>query len=111
MSRETKNIIIGGDFVPTESNKVLFNEGKTEDLFGVECVNLFRESDLSLVNLEAPLVDVESPIKKWGPNLIAPKCSVKVMKDLGIDLVGLSNNQSWIRALQGYSAHLRHYKQ
>lgn len=111
MNDKSVKILIGGDFVPTLSNKDLFDNEDIVGLLGQDCVDLFTSSDFSITNLESPLSDSESPISKWGPNLIAPTSSVKLIKKLGLNLVGLSNNhildqgskglQCTIKALDG----------
>lgn len=86
------SIIIGGDVCPTEKNRELFIKGDAEALFGKELVDKLREADLRVVNLETPLCDSDSPIKKCGPALRAPEGCVKGLKAIGADIVSLANN-------------------
>jgi len=60
-------------------------------LFG-EFLPLIQEADLTITNLESPLIDDGTPIAKTGPNLKSPVESVGVLKDAGFDLVTLANN-------------------
>ena len=92
MSDKDISIVIGGDFVPTESNRSYFEKSDIEGLLGDKCFALFSASDLNIINLEAPLADSSTPIMKWGPNLLAPTSSIDFMKKLRIDVAGLANN-------------------
>lgn len=85
-------LIIGGDIVPTKSNLELFNTGDMDELIGQELKDILYSVDYRIYNLETPLVDVENPIKKSGPNLIAPVSSICGIKGLKPDLCTLANN-------------------
>jgi hypothetical protein len=84
-------ILIGGDFCPIGRNQTLFEQGNTESLFS-DLLPHFEKADLSILNLECPLIEVESPIEKCGPVLGAPTACVKGIKAAGIDVLGLANN-------------------
>lgn len=86
------SIFIGGDVVPTQSNEVAFCIGDWEKIVDQEIKILLDRSDLTCVNLEAPLFDGIAPIKKCGPNLKAKCDCVRGLKTLGIDLCSLANN-------------------
>ena len=86
------NILIGADIVPTNSNMGEFEKGSVRDIVGVELLNLLSSVDYRVFNLEVPLVDVQRPIKKCGPNLIASTKSVQGIKALGVDFLTLANN-------------------
>ncbi len=94
-------ILIGADFVPTESNYKLFAEGNTEALFGKELKDCLDAAEYRIFNLEVPLVDIESPIAKCGPNLIAPTATVNAYKAAGVDLLTLANNHAFDQGLPG----------
>lgn len=85
-------IIIGADIVPTPSNKDYFIAGDVNKIIGNELIELLRESDFNIFNLEVPLTDRPSPIRKYGPNLIAAKSTVKGLSALNVNLVTLANN-------------------
>lgn len=85
-------IIIGADLVPTQSNAELFAAGDAETLVGGELRKILADADLRIFNLETPLADVESPIAKRGPNLIAPTATIKGYKAIGADVLTLANN-------------------
>lgn len=86
------SIIIGADIVPSACNKNLFVNGDIASLVGNDLINVLRDSDLRVFNLETPLTDVVAPIEKCGPALRADSATVNGLKKLGIDLVTLANN-------------------
>lgn len=85
-------LLIGADLVPTESNYKYFSDGNAEYLFGDSIIKLCNEHDYKIINLEVPLCDEKHPIDKCGPNLIAPKNTIKAIKNLGVNLCSLANN-------------------
>ena len=70
-------LIIGGDIVPTASNVQSFMKGDVHTLISDKLTQILGEADFTILNLEVPLTDVESPIEKCGPNLIAPIATIK----------------------------------
>lgn len=95
------SIIIGADIVPTESNWKMFVQGEAERLIGHDLCDVLKKADYRIFNLETPLVNGRSPIKKHGPNLIAPTDGVNGMRSMGIDLFTLANNHIMDQGLQG----------
>ncbi len=85
-------IIIGADFVPTESNTPDFEEGNAEKLFGNEICDILDKADYRIFNLETPLTDSLFPIKKCGPNLSAPTKCIRGYLAAKADLLTLANN-------------------
>lgn len=61
-----EKIVIGADFVPTDSNKELFQQGNYEVLFGNQLFSLLMESSVRVFNLEAPLTNRDISIEKEG---------------------------------------------
>jgi len=61
----------------------------------------FEKADISVVNLECPLIQKEAPIEKCGPNLGAPVDCANGLKAMGIDVVGLANNHIMDHGPQG----------
>ena len=86
------SIVIGADIVPTESNKACFDSGDMQNVVDAGLLNMLSNSDYRIFNLECPLVDTDSPIRKCGPNLRADVSSVNGLKSIGIDLLTLANN-------------------
>jgi len=86
------SIIIGGDLCPTDSNINLFSTSDLEKLIGKKLIETLKEADIRIFNLETPITDKKKPIKKCGPNLIAPVSTIKGIKDLNPTLLCLANN-------------------
>lgn len=101
------NIVIGADLVPTKSNIELFKKGDIDTLIGKELTDIIRNADYRIFNLEVPLVDESSPIKKCGPNLIAPIQCISAYKSMGIDLLTLANNHILDQGINGLSSTIR----
>src|SRR5690625_2466004 len=56
-------------------------------------VDLFKKSDLNIVNLEAPVTTSNTKINKTGPNIKSHRESTKnVLKALEVNVVTLANN-------------------
>ena len=104
-------LYIGADFVPTDINKNLFEEGKGEALVGKELYEILKQSDLNVFNLEVPLTDAETPIVKFGNNLIAPTKTVNGYKDLEPIFLTLANNHSLDQGVEGLTTTLNLLKQ
>lgn len=100
-------IVIGADFVPTKSNLSYFTEGRVDDLVGSDLSKYLKESTFSIFNLEVPFADCESPIKKCGPNLMAPPSSVVGYKALGVNVLCLANNHVLDQGHKGLVTTLR----
>ncbi len=85
-------ILIAGDCVPTKTNQKLFIDGNIKGLFGEEIINLFKESELSMINLEVSLTKNSTPALKRGQiNTADPECC-SALNLLGVDLCLLANN-------------------
>jgi poly-gamma-glutamate synthesis protein (capsule biosynthesis protein) len=85
-------ILVGGDIAPTKSNYSFFSEGNMKALIDDKLLSLLDSVDYRIFNLEVPLTDIEKPIKKDGPNLIAPILTVNGIKLLNPTILGLANN-------------------
>lgn len=85
-------IIIGGDIAPTRSNYSFFAEGNIKALIDDKLLSLLYSVDYRIFNLELPLSDIEKPIRKDGPNLIAPISTLNGIKLLNPTILGLANN-------------------
>lgn len=94
-------ILIAGDLVPTDSNLNLFEKGDIKSLLGQDLEKIWMESDFRIFNLETPITDVESPILKNGPNLIAPTSTIRGIKALNPTLLTLANNHILDQGLVG----------
>ena len=95
------SIIIGADFVPTDSNREMFQRGDIDSLFGNALNNILMGADYRIFNLEIPLTNTMMPIKKCGPNLIASPDNISGYKTAGVDLFTLANNHILDQGEQG----------
>ncbi|MBD8591097.1 CapA family protein [Peribacillus simplex] len=94
-------ILVGGDLVPTQSNKNIFDNGEINSLLGDKLFSLWKNADIRIFNLETPLVDKAEPIDKCGPNLISPTSTIKGIKALSPSLITLANNHILDQGIQG----------
>ena len=94
-------LYIGADFVPTDININLFETGNGEALVGKELYEILKQSDLNVFNLEVPLTDAETPIVKFGNNLIASTKAVNGYKSLEPLFLTLANNHSLDQGVEG----------
>ena len=101
------SIIIGADIVPVSSNRELFEKAEIYELIGEELFNILKKADYRIFNLEVPLTDKLSPIKKNGPLLAASCNSVAGMKEMNIDLFTLANNHIMDHGIQGFQSTLQ----
>lgn len=94
-------ITIAGDF--TTKHRGL-SAVKQKRAFSDDIINLFKRSDLSIVNLESPVANNEDiPIDKIGPNLYTSFESIDYLKESGIDVLTLANNHFFDYGLTGVS--------
>lgn len=85
-------ILIAGDFCPQNRVAKLIEEEKYHEVFG-EVLPYTKQADLSIVNLEAPVVEHEAKgIDKCGPCLKGTAKSVDALKYAGFDMATLANN-------------------
>lgn len=100
-------ILIGADFVPTESNYEYFKNGDVQTLVGNDLLKALNESDFSIFNLEVPLTDKKDPIAKCGPNLIAPTHTINGLKAINPHFFTLANNHILDQGQQGLTSTLK----
>lgn len=90
---EPIRIFISGDFAPKYRVINMIEEGNYQSLYN-DMLPVIQKSDYAITNLESPLGDTVSPIKKTGPNLIAPLKTVEALRYAGFDMVTLANNHA-----------------
>ena len=100
-------IMLLGDICPTEITASLFANENTAQLFG-DTLSIFKDKDFIFANLECALTNSDKPIKKFGPALKAPAATAKVLKAIGINCVGLSNNHTFDFGIQGINDTITH---
>ena len=93
-------ILLLGDLCPTSTTNPLFEKGDIDTLF-TDTQKLFASSDVKILNLECAITESKNAIKKFGPNLSAVPNTAKVMKQLGVDYCGLSNNHIFDFGIEG----------
>jgi poly-gamma-glutamate synthesis protein (capsule biosynthesis protein) len=86
-------ITIGGDFCPVGPIGGACRSGDAAAVFG-DLMEVLRHSDLSVLNLECPLVDAPSPIAKSGPVLGVSRDHANVLRPAGFRVIGLANNHA-----------------
>ena len=94
-------ILIGADIVPTQSNIESFSDGNIEKIIDKKLESILKDADFRVFNLETPLADSETPIKKCGRNLITSTLCMNGIKKLGVDLVTIANNHIMDQSIEG----------
>ena len=93
-------IIIGGDIYPAGTIQDAFIKGNADEIFH----DMLREvslADLSVVNLECPLISGDSPILKAGDVMAASWECINGFVAAGWDLINLANNHSYDHGASG----------
>jgi hypothetical protein len=93
-------VIIGGDICPMGKIQKAFQAADAPAIFG-DLLDEISRADVSLANLECPLITKEAPISKAGPVLGASLGSIKGIKAAGWDILNLANNHSFDHGEQG----------
>jgi poly-gamma-glutamate capsule biosynthesis protein CapA/YwtB (metallophosphatase superfamily) len=84
-------IVIAADLCPIGNNRPFFEKGDARNLFN-DLLPELESADLSVANLECPLIEKESPIAKTGPTFGAPPSCINAIKNGGFDALCLANN-------------------
>ncbi|MBP1659062.1 MAG: Bacterial capsule synthesis protein cap [Candidatus Aminicenantes bacterium] len=93
-------IVVGGDVYPVGPVQGAFVDGDARGIFG-DLAGEFSAADLSIVNLECPLVSKETPILKTGPVFGAsPRC-IAGFRASRIGILNLANNHSYDHGPEG----------
>lgn len=100
------SIIIGADLVPTQNNKDAFSTCSVEKIIDSDLYEKILKADFRIFNLEAPLTDVVSPIKKCGPALSVPTACANGFSQMNIDLFALANNHVMDQGVDGLKSTL-----
>ena len=91
MDNDIIKIFISGDFAPINRVSDIIDKKEYVSLYN-DMLPYIKECDISITNLECPLVEDGTPIKKTGPNLKAPIKSIEALKYAGFNMVTLANN-------------------
>lgn len=88
---DTINIFISGDFAPINRVKDLIQSEEYQLIYN-DILPVIQRADIAITNMEVPLIEDGTAIKKTGPNLKVPVKSVEALKFAGFNLVTLANN-------------------
>ena len=80
-----------GDVSPTSRNSELFKSKDINALFS-DTLSLFEGNDINMINLECALTDSDGHIAKACPAMKAPAETAEVLRDIGVTVCGLANN-------------------
>lgn len=80
-----------GDVSATQATESVFERLDIETLF-TDTLLLFEGNDINFVNLECAITTHEKAIEKFGPPLKACAETADVLKKIGVNCCGLSNN-------------------
>lgn len=84
------SVVFSGDFAPVGRYEELVLKSKGAVFGGL--AKIVRESDLSIINIEAPLTESSQTIEKSGPKLKANPLCVEAIAQAGFSIAGLANN-------------------
>lgn len=93
-------ILIGADLCPIDGNRPYFESGDARSLFNDLLAEL-EQADLTIANLECPLIETPSPILKTGPVFGESASCVNAIKQAGIDVLALANNHAMDHGPEG----------
>lgn len=103
-------ILIGGDVRPLGMNEDAFANGNASDIFH-DLLDEIASADLSIVNLECPLVAEETPIIKAGPVLGASIRCIQGFVAAKWNVLNLANNHSFDHGSTGLQQTIRTIKE
>lgn len=89
-SRET-NILIAGDLCPIGRNEKYFVNGDTKYIFN-DVLPVIDKADYKIANLECPLINKNTPIKKDGAVFGISSLSINAINKSNFNALNLSNN-------------------
>lgn len=93
-------ILIGGDIFPGGNIQNAFISGNAQEIFH-DLLDDILQADLSIVNLEAPLVSNETPIQKPGGVLSARAEAIRGFVAAKFHVLNLANNHSFDQGAKG----------
>jgi len=94
------SILIGGDVCPIGKNLDFFTNGDACAIFN-DLLKEFEKADLSIINLECPLIEKDGGIQKNGPVLGVESDCINALKEAKIDVINLANNHILDHGPQG----------
>lgn len=91
MNKPVKILVTGDTHLGGGRVKSLALKQDERELFG-SFLDKIQEADISVTNLESPLIEKGKEIKKTGPNLKSSPRTLSVLQVAGFDLLTLANN-------------------
>ncbi len=85
------SILFTGDFCPINKSELYAQTEWCSELYG-DVIKELLKKDLSVVNLECPLTEADTPVEKQGPNLKAIPKTIRLLKAAEINIVNMANN-------------------
>ena len=85
------SILVGGDIYPSGNIINDFAKGKVSEIFH-DLLKDIEAADISIVNLESPLISKETPILKVGPVLGSAVDSINGLYAAKWKVINLANN-------------------
>ena len=90
-TEDTINVLITGDFCPVGRIEELCIDKEYDKIYN-DVLDILKNKDLSITNLECPLTLTNNALNKSGPKISAhPEC-IKGIKYGGFDIATLANN-------------------
>lgn len=102
-------ILIGGDIYPVGNIQNAFISGNAPEIFH-DLLDDISRADLSIVNLEAPLVSKQTPIQKPGVILSARAEAIRGFVAANLHVLNLANNHSFDQGARGLLETIRTIK-
>lgn len=88
------NIVIAGDIFPFPINEEYFRSGAAGELVDDKLLELFRNADYSVCNLEGCLFSGDTQNKKSGVRIKADPSCINGYKAMGFDCICVANNHA-----------------
>src|ERR1035437_8969622 len=85
------SVIIGADLCPIGANRPYFEKGDARTLFN-DLLPELEQANVSVANLECPLVDQRAPIAKTGPVFGEARACINAIQQARIAVLNLANN-------------------
>ncbi len=91
MKNESINILLTGDFCPINRVEELCLKEDYKHIFN-DFIDVFRNNDLNIVDLECPLTSTDKSRPKTGPYQKAKPIAINALSYAGVKLVAMANN-------------------
>lgn len=95
------SLLIGADIMPEGYAVECLVDEKIDRVIGKGLIQLLEANEHNLFNLEIPLTDATSPIKKIGKNKKAAALCAKGLHKMNVNLINLANNHCMDQDAQG----------